>query len=47
MVVKFNKDGDSFGSYDIFQYQRISSNASNGNKLQFDYVSIGEWTNDQ
>lgn len=35
-LVGFNKEGDSFGKYDIFQYQQTS-------KGVFKYVHIGDW----
>ncbi|XP_072181619.1 metabotropic glutamate receptor 8-like [Diadema setosum] len=35
--VRFNKDGDRPGSYDLFQYQRFDS--------QYKYVPIGSWQN--
>lgn len=35
-MVGFNKEGDSFGKYDIFQYQQIS-------KGVYKYVHIGDW----
>ncbi|GLV42938.1 metabotropic Glutamate Receptor [Carabus blaptoides fortunei] len=33
--VKFNSDGDAFGSYNIYQYQR--------NNEKYDYIQIGSW----
>ncbi|XP_065350296.1 metabotropic glutamate receptor 3-like isoform X1 [Cloeon dipterum] len=33
--IKFNKDGDAFGSYNIYQYQRKDD--------KYDYVKIGTW----
>ena len=33
--VRFNKDGDRPGSYDLYQYQRINNN--------YKYVPIGSW----
>lgn len=50
MIVKFNKDGDAPGSYDIFQYQRINKRNHyhrTFDATKFDYVSIGEWANDR
>lgn len=35
-LVGFNEEGDSFGKYDIFQYQQIS-------KGVYKYVHIGDW----
>ena len=34
--VRFNKDGDAYGSYSFYQYQR------HGGK--YDYVRIGDWS---
>lgn len=33
--VKFNADGDAFGSYNIYQYQRHDG--------KYDYIQIGSW----
>ncbi|XP_059488635.1 metabotropic glutamate receptor 8-like isoform X2 [Neocloeon triangulifer] len=33
--IKFNKDGDAFGSYNIYQYQKKDD--------KYDYVKIGTW----
>ena len=33
--VKFNDDGDAYGSYNIYQYQRHDG--------KFDYNKIGSW----
>lgn len=33
--IRFNKDGDAYGYYNIYQYQR------HGKK--FDYIQIGTW----
>ncbi|CAG0920660.1 unnamed protein product [Notodromas monacha] len=38
-VVRFNKDGDAYGSYRIHQYQRLA----NG---KYDYKPIGRWEED-
>ena len=35
--VRFNKDGDAYGSYNIYQYQRTGAN-------KYDYVRIGDWS---
>ncbi|CAH1377671.1 unnamed protein product [Tenebrio molitor] len=35
-AVKFNKDGDAFGSYNIYQYQRHEDG-------KYDYSQIGSW----
>lgn len=35
LQIHFNKDGDAYGSYNIYQYQQ------NDNK--YDYVPIGTW----
>ena len=35
MEIKFNKDGDAYGSYNIYQYQYLGD--------KYDYVQIGEW----
>ena len=34
--VRFNKDGDAYGSYSFYQYQRHGS--------KYDYVRIGDWS---
>ncbi|XP_059157921.1 metabotropic glutamate receptor 7-like [Physella acuta] len=34
--IQFNKNGDSLGRYDIFQFQRV--------KDEFKYIKVGEWT---
>jgi hypothetical protein len=34
--IKFNKDGDAFGSYNIYQYQHKEDK-------KYDYVHIGNW----
>lgn len=34
--IKFNKDGDAFGSYNIYQYQHKEDK-------KYDYVHIGRW----
>lgn len=34
--VKFNNKGDAYGSYDIFQYQKING--------RHDYVRVGNWS---
>jgi len=34
--VRFNKDGDAFGSYHVYQYQ------FNGSK--YDYIQVGDWS---
>lgn len=34
--VRFNKDGDAYGSYHVFQYQY------NGSK--YDYIQVGDWS---
>lgn len=33
--IKFNKDGDAYGYYNIYQYQH--------NDRKYDYVQIGSW----
>lgn len=34
--VRFNEDGDAYGSYSIFQYQK-------GDEDKYDYVMVGSW----
>ncbi|KAK6634454.1 hypothetical protein RUM43_011855 [Polyplax serrata] len=34
--VRFNEDGDAYGSYSIFQYQK-------GEDDKYDYVMVGSW----
>ncbi|GAB6033504.1 Metabotropic glutamate receptor 8 [Chamberlinius hualienensis] len=34
--VKFNQAGDAYGSYDIFQYQKLNG--------KYDYIKIGNWS---
>jgi len=53
-LVKFNKDGDAPGRYDIFQYQRIMKSSEDyfregdrRSRFKFDYVNIGDWENDK
>ena len=52
-IVKFNKDGDAVGRYDIFQYQRVKRSLRNydeekdRSRFKCDYINIGDWENDK
>lgn len=35
--IRFNKDGDAYGFYNIYQYQYLED------KQKYDYVPIGTW----
>ena len=43
--VKFNPDGDAYGSYTIYQYQK-QRNDSHA-KSVYDYVKIGEYAKER
>lgn len=53
MTVKFNKDGDAPGRYDIFQYQRVkesldySNSSDSQSPSEYDYIKIGNWESER